>query len=287
MLAPEDLTALLRTSYGWAEVAVTTHDTGMNSRTWWVDHDAGRAVAKWVPTDDVTSLRAGVAAADLAAASGVATGRHLGDIVEYDGGTVVVLELVPGTELTGDEPGDAEAIGATLARVHRATAGRTVEGALDVLAWVDPSVPELGMDEDVRAAVATAVRRLAAVADRLTVGVGHGDPSPEAFLRDGQQIGLIDWASCVNGPLLFDLASAAMYLDGLEEAAPMLAAYARAGGPVPADEVTAHAGAMLDFRWAVQAQYFAGRLATADLTGLDSDAGNLKGFADARSSLLG
>jgi hypothetical protein len=43
---------------------------------------------------------------------------------------------------------------------------------------------------------------------------------------------------------------------------------------------------MLRFRWAVQADYFARRLATGDLTGITSSADNEKGLEDARQWLV-
>jgi homoserine kinase type II len=42
---------------------------------------------------------------------------------------------------------------------------------------------------------------------------------------------------------------------------------------------------MLRFRWAVQADYFARRIAVGDLTGIADAAGNEKGLADARRAL--
>jgi homoserine kinase type II len=264
----------------------------MNSRTWWVEHDDTRSIAKWVPADHAGHLLAGIGAARLAGAGGLATGparpRPGGaPALELDGGLLAVLELVPGEELTGEAPADAGRIGATLARAHLATAGHRVAGAWE-FPWVDPRAPHLDLDREVRAAVAAAVAAVAAIpAGELTRGVAHGDPAPEAFLRDRDRVGLIDWGSCVNGPLLYDLASAAMYLGGLEAAGPMLAAYAEAGGPVSRREIEAHVSAMLAWRWAVQADYFARRIADGDRTGIADREGNREGFADARRRLVG
>ena len=158
------------------------------------------------------------------------------------------------------------------------TVGHRADGAWEQF-WVDPEAPHLALDPDVRAAVRAAVTGVTALRG-LTTGVGQGDPAPEAFLADGAATGLIAWGSAVNGPLLHDLASAAMYLGGLEAAAPMLAAYRAARGPVPAYEVDAHAAAFLAWRWAVQADYFARRLEAED------SEENRKGFADARRRLV-
>ncbi len=255
MLDDATLTATLGPAWGWVEVTTTPLDGGMNSRTWWVDHDGTRSIAKWVPDPEGHHLLAGVDAARLAGGTGLRTGAHrpLADgraTLEIAAGRLVVLAAVPGEELTGDAPGDAEAIGRTLAAAHRSTLGSRATGAWE-FPWVEPDAPHLAIDEEVRDLVRDAVVAVAALDPRdLTLGICHGDPTPEAFLRDGDVVGLIDWGSCVNGPLLYDLASAAMYLGGLEDAAPMLAAYSSAGGPVPDAEVSEHVAAFLRWRWA-------------------------------------
>lgn len=281
----ERVAASVSDVWGLRGATLNPHDAGMNSRTWWVDHADSRAVAKWVPAEHAGHLRAGAHAARLAATGGLETGQPQVTAdgrwwVDTGGGCLVLLTLVEGTGLTGDDPGDAERIGATLAQAHRQTVGHRVDGAWQLF-WVDPTADHLAVDPDVRQAVHDAVAAVTAIPDHaLTRGLGHGDPAPEAFLRRGPQTALIDWGSPVNGPLLHDLASAAMYLDGLEAAAPMLAAYDAAGGPVPAAEVAEHARAFLRWRWAVQADYFARRLAG------DDTEENRGGFADARRRLV-
>jgi Ser/Thr protein kinase RdoA (MazF antagonist) len=118
-------------------------------------------------------------------------------------------------------------------------------------------------------------------------GLLHADPAPEAFRYDAAtgRCGVIDWSSAHHGPLLYDLASAVMYLGGPSRAAAMTAAY------LSADPLTAGAGAddlpvMLRFRWAVQADYFAWRISTGDLTGIAGPEENEKGLEDARRALL-
>ena len=281
----ERLVQTVAEAWGRPGATLSPHDAGMNSRTWWLDHAGSRMVAKWVPAESAGHLRAGVRAARLAATDGLETGEPLATVdgrrwVDTGDGCLVLLALVEGTELTGDDPGDARRIGATLARAHRQTVGQRAEGAWELF-WVDPGADHLALDPDVRGAVEEAVAAVAAVPDRaLTTGLGHGDPAPEAFLRRGPETALIDWGSAVNGPLLHDLASAAMYLGGLERAAPMLAAYDEEGGPVPAVEVAQHGAAFLRWRWAVQADYFARRLWE------DDNEENREGFADARERLV-
>jgi hypothetical protein len=279
------LPGVLRDRYGIHHADVEPHDGGMNSRTWWVSIDDERCyVAKWVSDATVGSLAAGVQAAALAEASGTATGAAVeavgGDrVLLVEGGSLVLLHHLDGVPLTED---DGALVGRTLARVHDATLGHDLALGLR-WHWVDPAAPHLAPYPDLRDAVADAVRAAEAL-PALVTGIAHGDPARDAFLRlPGHETALIDWAGAFSGPLLYDVASAAMYLGGLDEATPMLAAYADAHGPATTD--LPHVATMLRFRWAVQADYFAHRLAEGDLTGTD-DAGNRKGLADARRALL-
>jgi homoserine kinase type II len=119
----------------------------------------------------------------------------------------------------------------------------------------------------------------------LTWSVLHTDPAPEAFVHDDATgvTALIDWAGARRGPVLYDVASAVMYLGGREHASAFLDAY-RAHGPLP-DEELQHLDAFSRLREAVQGVYFAGRVAAGDLTGGIEDADNQKGLSDARRRL--
>jgi Ser/Thr protein kinase RdoA (MazF antagonist) len=61
----------------------------------------------------------------------------------------------------------------------------------------------------------------------LTWGLLHADPESEAFLRqpDTGAVGLIDWTATTNGPVLYDVASALMYLGGRRNAGAFWDAY--------------------------------------------------------------
>jgi hypothetical protein len=61
----------------------------------------------------------------------------------------------------------------------------------------------------------------------------------------------------------------------------LVAAYLRRAA-LTAAEVEAALPVMLRFRWAVQADYFARRIAEHDLTGITGPADNEKGLEDAR-----
>ena len=95
--------------------------------------------------------------------------------------------------------------------------------------------------------------------------------------------GLIDWTGARRGPVLYDVASAVMYLGGTQHASAFLSTYL-SQGPLSAEEMQ-HLDAFRRFREAVQGAYFAGRLATNDLTGGIKQADNEKGLNDARRRL--
>ena len=112
------------------------------------------------------------------------------------------------------------------------------------------------------------------------------DPAPEAFRLDSAtgRCGVIDWSYLLHGPLLYDLASAVMYVGGPAHAAELVTAYLR-HGPLDRAEVAHGLDVMLRFRWAVQANYFAWRIARNDLTGISGPEENEKGLEDARVAL--
>jgi Ser/Thr protein kinase RdoA (MazF antagonist) len=117
----------------------------------------------------------------------------------------------------------------------------------------------------------------------LSQGLLHADPAPEHFRLNAAsgQCGLIDWSVALKGPLMYDLASAVMYVGGPEDADSLVEAYLQQS-VLPATEVEQAMLVMLRFRWAVQADYFAHRIAHHDLTGIGGPADNEKGLEDAR-----
>jgi hypothetical protein len=89
----------------------------------------------------------------------------------------------------------------------------------------------------------------------------------------------------MDGPLMYDLASAVMYVGGLDRAEPLIGAYLE--HPVlHRAEVERTLRPMLRLRWAVQADYFARRLSTDDLTGIKTAEETELGLADARDGLI-
>ena len=169
----------------------------------------------------------------------------------------------------------------TLAAVHAAAPTRrsgfflndaTAGIVHDVEPWIRPSVDLV-------------LKEYADLPD-LTWSVLHADPSPEEFLRhpDTGQVALIDWTATVDGPVLYDVASALMYLGGRQNADPFWDTYLSCS-PAPTGELIEHIGAFTRYRAAVQAAYFSLRIGTQDRTGIDHDWENWKGLRDAERML--
>ena len=120
----------------------------------------------------------------------------------------------------------------------------------------------------------------------LTWGGLHTDPATEAFLHNAATgaVGVIDWSVSVRGPLLYDVASAVMYIN--PPALSFVDAYL-ATGALSRAEVRRGLDVMRQYRWAVQADYVASRLWTNDLTGIADATANELGLEHARSALVG
>lgn len=289
MISDGKLRHHLADSWGLVQPTVEVHNGGMNSATWFVSAGRERWVAKAVVPASRRSFAAGLAVAAALENAGIPAGapvpaRHGDFVVDVDGIPLALLTWVAGEELSGADPGDQRLIGVTLARVHRAL--RTVSVAeAERFHWLDPQGEHLGVRPWVRGAVAAAVAAYDRLDPRtLSWGLLHTDPAPEAFRlpRGAGTCGLIDWSTAMSGPLLYDLASAVMYAGGPQHAGSLIEPYLEQG-VVPRAEAERAMRVMLEFRWAVQADYFARRIATGDLTGIDSAAENEKGLADAHA----
>ncbi|TCO34593.1 homoserine kinase type II [Kribbella steppae] len=273
-----DVAELLAERWGRKATRVARLPGGMGSTTWLAEGDEWRVVVKAVDASD-EGFGPGLELAARLGDAGFVTGRPVPSnarrLVEaYDGRWVGVLEFVDGVPLTD---ADAAAVGELLGRVHQES--RTAEG--DVAEWLQflrVFESSLDLEEWIRPAVEGAmegVRRLGP----LTWGWLHGDPSPEAFMRlqDGATA-LIDWGAAMHGPVLYDVASAVMYVNGPGSVVP---AYLKER-PELRDEVEAGLDAFLQVRYAVQAGYFAWRCSNDVRTGIADPAENRKGLADAR-----
>ena len=260
---------------------------GMNAIVAQVHTPAGRYVAKWVPDIARASLEAGAEAAQLMTAGGLSAGQPLptrtgSNTAPLQGGAVALLSWVSGAPLHGTES-DQALMAATLSRAHVIGGARLHREPFFV--WIDSNAPGADIEPWVKPALA-AVRREFDSLPPLTWGLLHADPAPEAFHLDTAtgEVGLIDWAAATHGPLLYDIASAVMYLGGRDSAGTFLRRYAETS-PVPVHEQSEHLDALRRFRAGVQAAYFAGRLMHRDRTGISDDADNWKGLHDAHMML--
>lgn len=293
MITEPALVAWLSRYWGLAGVRATEHNGGMGSETWFVDRGDRRWVAKAVAPEAGGQFAGGLALARRLEQAGIPAGAPVpaagGRLaVDVGGAWLALLTWVPGRALTGQGDADRALIGATLARVHQALAGVEVAGA-QRFHWVDPDAAYLSLRPWLRPAITAALEVLdASRPETMTWGLLHADPAPDAFRLNKAtgRCGIIDWSYAVCGPLVYDLASAVMYAGGPGHAAALTGAYLEAGA-LGAAEVERGLGPMLRFRWAVQANYFAWRIATNNLTGIGGPEDNEKGLEDARRALTG
>ncbi len=291
MLPTSAVVRSLVRSWGLSDPVVSSHDGGMNSQTWLVADGSGRWVAKSVPPDAHKRFVGGLAVAVRAAASGVPVGsprptRSGALCAVIEGRPLALLDFVHGRELDGRSDAEQRIMGETLARVHLALLGPPIP-EVDRFHWLDPHAPHLSVRPWVRPAMEAALDVWEGLSpDSLTWSLLHTDPAPEAFRWDAETdvCGLIDWDMGLHGPLMYDVASAVMYLGGPERAGGFVSAYL-AQGVIETKELERSLAAMLRLRWAVQADYFARRIASDDLTGIDGPADNEKGLEDARRGL--
>jgi Ser/Thr protein kinase RdoA (MazF antagonist) len=291
VITTQVLRSCLSRYWGLSDVQVSVHDGGMGSRTWFVDLGDRRWVAKAVAPDDGRPFAGGLAIASRLEQGGIPAGAPVpavGGQLAVDAGDawLALLTWVPGRALTGEDDAEQVLIGRTLAKVHRALVGYEVPQA-QRFHWVDPDADHLALRPWLRPAIAAALDVLdAARPGAMTWGLLHADPAPGAFRLDPAtgRCGVIDWSYALYGPLLYDLASAVMYVGGPGHAEALLRSYQEAGILTVA-EVEHGLAPMLRFRWAVQANYFAWRIAGNNLTGISGPRDNEKGLEDARRSL--
>ena len=288
MIGESSLRARLADDWGLPDAAVEAHHGGMGSATWLVSQDGRRWVAKAVVPGLRVQFAGGLSVATMLDAAGIPAGAPVPtqdgrSVVDVGAGSVALLTWVGGEPLTGAGARDQRVIGETLVTVHQALQGASVTGA-QRFHWVRPQAEHLALRPWIRPAVTAAVAALDRLdPSSLTWGLLHADPAPEHFRLDPStgRCGLIDWSVALEGPLLYDLASAVMYVGGPDNGGHLVEAYLRRA-VVPSAEVERALPVLLRFRWAVQADYFAQRIVNHDLTGITGPAENEKGRDDAR-----
>lgn len=282
-----DIAELLGTFWGRHAADISPLGGGINSETWLVKHHRSTYVAKRVSPTAIAELVAGCEVAATLARAGFVTGPP---VPTCDGRLVLtehalaLLEYVPGRQLVGETAEEQRWIADTLSGVHLAGAPVNSQRVDTFMAdWLAPDLRGVQAHPWLLRAV-SAVRAETAPLN-VTWSVLHTDPAPEAFIHNDSTgvTGLIDWTGARRGPVLYDVASAVMYLGGTESAAAFLDAY-RTHGPLPAQEMH-YLDAFRRFREVIQGTYFAARLAANDLTGGIDPSENEKGLNDARRRL--
>lgn len=274
---------------GWDRQAgiIVSITGGMNSTTALIELDDGRFVAKWVRAASAGALDAGSSIALRLASSGLPTGEPLLtargrlSFATPNGGSLALLRHVPGQPLTGTTEHDQQLMATALDGVHTAEAmpHRSAMFMVDMVELIHDVEPWI------RPAVTTVLAEHSRMPP-LTWGILHADPAPDAFRYDEStgRVGLIDWTGASHGPVLYDVASALMYLGGRAKATAFWTSYVRAS-PAPIAELVKHLEAFSRFRAAVQASYFSMRVATSDPTGIQDQRENWKGLRDAQRML--
>ncbi|HET7678035.1 MAG TPA: phosphotransferase [Candidatus Limnocylindrales bacterium] len=279
--------------WGIEGASLEPHDAGMNSRTWLVRRGSARWVAKAVPAGTRPLFESGLTVAAHVQGKGIPAGAPVATqsgalVVGMGGYALALLSFVAGSPLTGDTEQEQRTLGATLAGAHRALADLAID-EVERFHWLDPGAKHLDVGEWLRPVLVRVLAEWEAIPPAsLTWGLLHSDPAPEAFLLDHVtgSCGLIDWDRALHGPLMYDVASAVMYVGGPTRAGALLEAYLQ-HGPLGQAEIEHSLAPMLRVRWAVQADYFARRIATHDMTGLADPAENEEGLLDARRALVG
>ncbi len=260
--------SVLREDWHLRPAEVSPLPTGWMSRAWAVQAGGGAYVVRLVDHSARQPLEAGLAAAAHLRGRGFAIGepiRTLGGALtaKTPFGAVGLVRRVAGSMLDGHDPVDQQWWGDRLGAAHRALEGFRHPG-LQRWHWLHPDAAHLAVEPWLRPAIVEAVAAMTrlTVADRLTYGVLHGDPAAEAFVVDGRSgsCGLLDWGACATGPLVYDLACAVGYAGGAERAAELIDGYIAARA-VDREEVESALPVLVRFRWAVQADWYARRLA--------------------------
>jgi homoserine kinase type II len=258
---------------------------GMGSRTWLVRVADERFVAKASPGG--AQLDRGLEAAEIVTRStGIRTATPnrtaSGELnVPIGDWRLSLLTFVPGRPADERRPDEVRAWARTLARVHNALAGHDeLSEGLERLPLIDITRDHVDIEPWIRPAIEPVLADV--MRFRGLVGYLHADPAQEAFLMDGSgAAGVIDWASGWWGPLLYDLGSARMYT-GPDAFPTFLEAYLE-DAPIDTSELEL----FVRFRWCVQAYYFAWRIASGDMTGIDDPSENQTGLSDAKCNLIG
>jgi homoserine kinase type II len=277
--------------------SVTPLAGGWNSTTWLVVTAEGRYVAKLVDDLDAPGLVSGLRIAEFLAARGLACGApartHGGELtIPLPEGTLALLRHEPGTPPDLSVPGQVRRAGRLLARAHQALrdfpagSGPRYRWPWE---WVTQSLDAIAMPDHVNAAARRIWPQIVRTVDhhQLPVSVIHADPGPGGFLLGGDsaQDALIDWATTLRGPLLYDLACFAVIT---RPAGPQVARWFTEGYAAQMPQIgpqLAHLDCLVKARWLANAIYFSSRIERGITRGPGSPTANHDGLAAAYAGM--
>jgi Ser/Thr protein kinase RdoA (MazF antagonist) len=277
--------------------SVTPLAGGWNSTTWLVLTTEGRYVAKLVDDLDAPGLASGLRIAEFLAARGLACGAPArtrdGELtIPLPEGTLALLRHEPGTPPDLSVPGQVRRAGRVLARAHQALrdfpagSGPRYRWPWE---WVAQCLDTIAMPEHVHAEARRIWPEIVrTVADhQLSISVIHADPGPDGFLLggDGARGALIDWATTLRGPLLYDLACFTVIT---RPAGPHVARWFTEGYAAQMPEIgpqLAHLDCLVKARWLANAIYFSSRIERGIERGSESPTANRDGLAAAYAGM--
>lgn len=281
--------------------SVTPLGGGWNSSTWLVTAAGERYVAKLVDDLDREGLGAGLQLAEFAAARGLACGapvRTRGGALTVNvpgnpGGVLALQRYVPGTPPDLSAADQVRRAGRVLARAHEILRTYPAQDAPPYQwpwEWVPRCLGAVAMPEKVRAAAhrAWAEAVTAARDNQLTISLVHADPGPDSFLLSGTDPGqdaLIDWATPLRGPLLYDLASFAVLTRSAGTRAARWFTEGYAGEMPEIGPQLAVLGHLVQARWVAQSIYFASRIERGIDRGPGGPAANHEGLTAAYQAM--
>ncbi len=206
---------------------------------------------------------------------------------------LALLRYVPGTPPDTSVPDQVRRAGRVLARAHSVLRDCPVGDEPRYRwpwEWVTRCLDTIAMPAEVNAAARRAWREIVRTVQehRLSISLIHSDPGPEGFLlnvADAGQDALIDWATTMRGPLLYDLASFAVltrpagpaaaqwFTDGYLQQMPQI-------GPQ-----LAHLDCLVRARWVAHAIYFSSRIERGIDRGPGAPTANQDGLAAAYAGM--
>jgi Ser/Thr protein kinase RdoA (MazF antagonist) len=280
--------------------SVTPVAGGWNSSTWLVAADGEQYVAKLVDHLDAEGLDAGLRVAEFAAARGLPCGAPVRTgagalTVGLPQAVLALLRYVPGTPPDLSRPDQVRRAGRVLGRAHKILreypAGDEPRWRWP-WEWVTRCLDTVAMPARVSAAARRAWQDAVTAADdhQMTISFIHADPGPDSFLLSGGDAGqdaLIDWATPLRGPLLYDLASFAVLT---KSAGPAAARWFTEGYAAEMPQIGQELDGlrpMMQARWVAHAIYFASRIERGIERGPAARVSNKEGLATAYQAMTG